>query len=66
VFVHDSLLISVPDRYGHEELVHRVAHIMLRSAKRWLPDLRVAVEICGPGRSWHEAKHAEEVRVEKI
>ena len=33
---------------------------MLAAAADWLPGVFVKVELCGPGRSWYEAKEAGE------
>jgi DNA polymerase I-like protein with 3'-5' exonuclease and polymerase domains len=57
-FVHDSLLVSVTDGAHVEE----VAHKMLEAGTRWIPGIAVAVESCGPGESWFDAKNAEEVK----
>ena len=51
-FIHDAVLISLSGM----ESVHTAADIMLDAAARWLPSVRVGVEICGPGSNWAEAK----------
>ena len=56
--VHDSVIVSVQE--GRGDLVREVARRMLSAAAKWLPDVLVKVELCGPGRSWHEAKLAGE------
>lgn len=56
-FVHDSILISVPR--GGEERVLEAGEIMLDAAARWLPDILVKVDICGPGDNWYETKSRE-------
>jgi DNA polymerase I-like protein with 3'-5' exonuclease and polymerase domains len=57
-FVHDSLLVSVTDAAHVEE----VANKMLEASERWIPGIAVAVEACGPGNNWFEAKNAGELK----
>ena len=56
--VHDSVVVSVPK--GRRDLVCEVARRMLAAAADRLPGVLVKVELCGPGRSWYEAKEAGE------
>lgn len=51
-FVHDSVLISVPEGQN----ANAVAQTMLDAERHWLPDCRAGVEIAGPGQSWWEAR----------
>ncbi|MFA4972350.1 MAG: DNA polymerase [bacterium] len=56
-FVHDSVLISVPDDDSREQRAGCIADSMLLAERRWLPSCRAGVEISGPGRSWLDAKN---------
>ena len=59
-FVHDSVLISATDT----DSVMAAAGTMLAAGRDYLPNTRVSVDICGPGRNWYEAKMAEEHTVD--
>lgn len=58
-FIHDSVLISVPEDDNAKDLADLVAGLMLDAAKIWMRGVRCGVEISGPGHNWLEAKKAK-------
>lgn len=63
-FIHDSLLISVP--IGYTDEVDWVARLMLAAGDRWIPGVRLGLEICGPGQNWWAAKTGASRKVLKM
>jgi len=53
-FIHDSVLLSIEE--NRPDRAELAARTMLEAAAVWVPDVRTGVEICGPGRTWFEAK----------
>lgn len=58
-FIHDAVLISVPESPVMNESANIAASKMLEATTKWLPGVRCEVEISGPGMTWHGAKKAE-------
>lgn len=58
-FIHDAVLISVPESPMMNESANIAASKMLAATTKWLPGVRCEVEISGPGMTWFGAKKAE-------
>jgi DNA polymerase I-like protein with 3'-5' exonuclease and polymerase domains len=58
-FIHDAVLISVPESPMMNESANIAASKMLEATTKWLPGVRCEVEVSGPGMTWHGAKKAE-------